>query len=43
MLEVAIWFHVVYNQGIKLAVLFTPVVALNFVLSQELVIISFVM
>ena len=41
MLEATIWSQVVYNQGMLLAVFFTTVVALDFVLYQELVIFSF--
>ena len=40
MLEASIWSQVVLNQEILLAVFFTPVVALDFVLYQELVIVS---
>ena len=41
MLEATFWSQVVYNQGMLLAVFFTTVVALDFVLYQELVIFSF--
>ena len=41
MLEATIWFQVVYNEGIQLAVFFTIVIALDFVLYQELVTFSF--
>ena len=39
-LEATICSQVVYNQGMQLAVFFTPMVALDFVLYQELVIFS---
>ena len=41
MLEATIWSQAVHNHGMSLAVFFTPVVALDFVLYQELVIFSF--
>ena len=41
MLETTIWSQVVYSQGMQLLVFFTPVVVLDFVLYQELVIIYF--
>ena len=41
MLEVTIWWQVVYNQGMHLAVIFTPVVVLDFVLYQQLVMFRF--
>ena len=41
MLEATIWSKVVYNQGMYFAVFFTPVVALDFVQYQELIIFSF--
>ena len=41
MLEATICSQVVYKHGVKLAVFFTPGVALDFVLHQELVIFSF--
>ena len=41
MLEATIWSQVVYNQGMQLAVFFTTVAALDFLLYQEMVIFSF--
>ena len=41
MLEATIWSQVVYNKGMYHAVFFTPVVALDFDLYQQLVIFSF--
>ena len=40
-LEATIWFQVVYIQGMYIAVFFTPVVASDFFLYQELVIFNF--
>ena len=41
MLEANIWLQVEYNHGMQLAVFFAPVVALDFVLYQELALFSF--